>query len=90
VGAQRLASSAFSSVGWQHCLRRMAVVDILGSGERLVLWVCVGQGGVGSRSGGSAPDRLAWSARPVVMVGQAVPVRWWWSGCGGAAPFTPC
>jgi hypothetical protein len=33
--------------------------------------------------------RLAWSVRPVVMVGQATPTRLWWSGRGGAAPFAP-
>jgi hypothetical protein len=33
VGARHLASSAFSSVGWRHCLKRMAVIDVLGGGE---------------------------------------------------------
>jgi hypothetical protein len=55
VGAQRWASSAFSSEGWPHCPKVMTVVSVVGGGERLVLREHVGQDGVGARSGGSAP-----------------------------------
>jgi hypothetical protein len=51
VGAWRLASSAFFVAEWRHCLGGMTVIGIVGSGERLVLWVHVGHGGIGSRSG---------------------------------------